>query len=129
PPMPMSCAARAFRERVRDRLGRPVTIGRSANLTRALNNRAPCHYCAPCDPGSAAHSCFNAAYTTIADAVGTGRLTLVTDAMVYQVLMDPDTHRASGVRYIDRTTRAVREIRARAVVLCAQMFESMRILF
>lgn len=129
PPMPMRCAERAFRERVGERLGRLVTIGRAANLTRPLNGRAACHYCGPCERGCVTHSYFNSAYTTVADAVATGRLTLVTDAMVYQVLMDPDTHRATGVRYIDRNTRDVREIRGRAVVLCAQMFESMRILF
>ena len=43
--------------------------------------------------------------------------------------MDPEQHRATGIRYVDRTTRDVRELRARAVVVCAQMFESMRILF
>ena len=34
-----------------------------------------------------------------------------------------------GIEYIDRPTREVHEVRARAVVVCAQMFESMRILF
>ena len=129
PAMPMTCAERAFRDRVQARLGRLVTIGRSANLTRPLNGRAACHYCGPCERGCATHSYFNAAYTTVADAAATGRLTLLTDAMAWQVLMDPDTHRATGIRYIDRRTREVREVRARAVVLCAQMFETMRILF
>jgi choline dehydrogenase-like flavoprotein len=49
--------------------------------------------------------------------------------MVHQVLMDPDRRRATGIRYIERNTRQVHELRARAVVVCAQMFESMRILF
>ena len=75
------------------------------------------------------HSYFNATFTTVADAVKTGKTTLVTDAMVHQVLMDPERHRATGIRYIDRNTRQVHALRARAVVVCAQMFESMRILF
>ena len=129
PPMPMACAERALRERVKARFGRLVTIGRSANITRPLNGRAACHYCGPCERGCVTHSYFNAAFTTVADAVKTGKCTLVTDAMVYQVAMDADRHRAAGVRYIDRNTREVRELRGRAVVLCAQMFESMRILF
>ena len=45
----------------------------------------------------------------MADAVATGRCTLVTGAMVYKVLVDPSTHRALGVLYIDRTTRQPRE--------------------
>lgn len=129
PPMPMTCAERALRDRVGHRFGRLVTIGRTANLTTALNGRASCHYCGPCERGCATHSYFNSTYTTVADALRTGRCTLVTDAMVREVLMDPDRHRATGVRYVDRNTRDVRELRARAVVVCAQMFESMRILF
>ena len=65
----------------------------------------------------------------MADAVATGRCTLVTGAMVYKVLIDPDTQRARGVLYIDRATRQPREILGRAVALCAQTHESVRILF
>ena len=129
PPMPMTCAEVALRDRVKARFNRLVTIGRTANLTTAHNGRASCHYCGPCERGCVTHSYFNATFTTVADALKTGKCTLVTDAMVHQVVMDPDTHRATGIRYIDRTTRQVRELRARAVVVCAQMFESMRILF
>ncbi len=129
PPMPMTCAERALRDRVKARFNRLVTIGRTANLTTALNGRASCHYCGPCERGCVTHSYFNATFTTVADAVKTGRCTLVTDAMVHQVLMDPERHRATGIRYIDRNTRQLHELQARAVVVCAQMFESMRILF
>src|SRR5204863_4851821 len=51
-----------------------------------------------------------------------------TDAMVYKVLVDPQTTKASGVLYIDRVTRQPREVYAKAVVLCAQALESTRIL-
>ena len=129
PPMPMTCAERALRDRVKARFNRLVTIGRTANLTTALNGRASCHYCAPCERGCVTHSYFNATFTTVADALSTGRTTLITDAMVHQVLMDPARRRATGIRYIDRHTRQVHELKARAVVVCAQMFESMRILF
>lgn len=129
PPMPMTCPERAFAERIGARFGRLVTIGRAANLTRPHRGRAACHYCGPCEHGCVTHSYFNAAFTTVADALASGRCTLVTDAMVHQVLMDPDRHRATGIRYIDRRTREVRELKARVVILCAQMFESVRILF
>jgi len=128
PPMTMSCAERMFASRVRDRFGRLVTIGRAANLTRPHRGRAACHYCGPCEHGCVTHSYFNSAFTTVADAMASGRCTLVTDAMVHQVIVDSDQHRVSGVRYIDRRTRQVREITARIVVLCAQMFESVRVL-
>jgi choline dehydrogenase-like flavoprotein len=129
PPMAMTCAEQALVTRVRQALGRTFTIGRTANLTQALNGRAPCHYCGPCERGCTTHSYFNSAYTTLPDALATGRCTLVTDAMASAITTDPDTHRATGVRYIDRHTREVHELRARAVVVCAQMFESVRLLF
>ena len=128
PAMPMSCAEMQLRTRVKEKLGWTVTIGRVANLTRPLNGRAACHYCGPCEQGCATHSYFNAAFTTVADALASGNTTLITDAMVYKVLTDPRTGRATGVMYIDRNTREVREVRARVVVVCAQALESARIL-
>ena len=129
PPMPMTCPERALRERVRQKFDRLVTIGRSANLTAPLNGRAACHYCGPCERGCATHSYFNSAFTTVADALKTGRCTLVTDAMVYRIAIDPASHKATGILYVDRRTRQTRQLEARVVVVCAQMFESMRILF
>jgi choline dehydrogenase-like flavoprotein len=128
PPMPFTCAEARLRERVGKAFGRTVTIGRTANLTREVNGRAACHYCGPCERGCSTRSYFNAAFTTVADALATGRCTLVTNAMVYQVLMDADHRRATGLRYVDRVTRDTREIRGRVVVLCAQALESARIL-
>ena len=129
PAMPMSCAETQLRTRVKSKLGWTVTIGRAANITRPINGRAACHYCGPCEHGCVTQSYFNAAFTTVADALKSGNTTLITDAMVYRVLTDPSTHRATGVMYIDRVTREVREVRARAVLLCAQALESARILF
>src|SRR5260370_998951 len=74
------------------------------------------------------HSYFNSAFTTVADALATGNCTLISNAMVYKVLMDPDRNLASGILYSDRNTRQPREIYARTVILCAQAQESVRIL-
>jgi choline dehydrogenase-like flavoprotein len=128
PPMAMTCAEKQLREAARASFGRTITIGRAAVLTTALNGRAACHYCGPCERGCVTRSYFNSAFTTVADAVATGKCTLITNAMVHQVMMDADHRRAAGVRYVDRVTRQTREVRARAVVLCAQALESVRIL-
>jgi glucoside 3-dehydrogenase (cytochrome c) catalytic subunit len=128
PAMPMSCAETQLRTRVKSKLGYTVTIGRAANITRPLNGRRACHYCGPCEHGCVTHSYFNAAFTTVADAIRSGNTTLITNAMVSRILTDPSTHKATGVMYIDRVTREVREVRARAVLLCAQALESTRIL-
>jgi choline dehydrogenase-like flavoprotein len=129
PPMALTCAEQLFRSRVKSKLGYTVTLGRSANLTRGINGRAPCHYCGPCERGCITHSYFNSAFTTVPDAQKTGRLTHIPNAMAYKVLMDGSSNRATGVLYIDRNTRQPKEVRARAVVLCAQALESVRILF
>ncbi len=128
PPMGLTCAETRVRHRVKERLGWTVTQGRTANLTRPINGRAACHYCGPCERGCITKSYFNSAFTTVADALETGRCTLIPNAMVYKVLMDPDRHRARGVLYIDRVTREAREVKARVVVLCAQALESVRIM-
>jgi choline dehydrogenase-like flavoprotein len=128
PPMAMTCAEKQLRQAARTSFGRIITIGRAAVLTTALNGRAACHYCGPCERGCITRSYFNSAFTTVADAVATGKCTLITNARVHQVMMDADHRRAAGVRYVDRVTRQTREVRARVVVLCAQALESVRIL-
>lgn len=128
PPVPLTCQETLFRNRVKEKLGRSVMPTRSANLTKPLNGRGPCHYCGPCERGCMTHSYFNSAFTTVADAIGSGNCTLISNAMVHRVLMDAERNRARGVLYVDRITRQSREISARAVVLCAQSQESVRIL-
>jgi choline dehydrogenase-like flavoprotein len=128
PPMPLNCVETQFRNRVRDKLGYVPMPTRSANLTRSINGRAACHYCGPCERGCVTHSYFNAAFTTVADALRSGNCTHIANAMVYKVLMDSHRNRAKGVLYIDRITREPKEVNARAVVLCAQSLESVRIL-
>ncbi len=129
PAMAMTCAEMQVRTRVKQKLGYTVTIGRAANITKPINGRVACHYCGPCEQGCATHSYFNAAFTTVADAVKSGNTTLITDAMVYKILTDPQTAKATGVMYIDRNTREIKEVHARAVILSAQALESARILF
>jgi len=128
PPMPLTCQETLLRNRVKEKLGRVVTLARSANLTKPLNGRGPCHYCGPCERGCMTHSYFNSAFTTVPDALRTGNCTLISNAMVHKILMDSASNRASGVLYVDRNTRQSREIHARVVILCAQTEESTRIL-
>jgi glucoside 3-dehydrogenase (cytochrome c) catalytic subunit len=128
PAMPLTCQETLLRNRVKQRLGRTVTLARSANLTKPQNGRGPCHYCGPCERGCMTHSYFNSSFTTMVDAIHSGNCTLVTDAMVHKVLMDTDTGRARGLLYVDRNTKQEQEIYGRVVILCAQAQESVRIL-
>ncbi len=126
PPMEMTCGETILRDKVREHFGRTVTIGRAAVLTRRHNGRAACHYCGPCEQGCSTFSYFSSPWTTIADAQRTGRLTLLTDAVVARV--NTRDGKATGVTYIDRVTREAREARSRIVLLCASSLESTRLL-
>ncbi|HEV2498340.1 MAG TPA: GMC family oxidoreductase [Terriglobia bacterium] len=128
PPMGMSCPEQLLRSRIKEKFGRTLTLGRSANLTQATNGRAPCHYCGPCERGCVTHSYFNSYFTTVADAMKSGNCTHIANAMVYKVLTEPNRNRATGVLYIDRTNRQPKEVRGRVVALCAQSLESVRIM-
>ena len=126
PPMEMTCGETILRDKVRDKMGRVVTIGRVAVITKNHNGRAACHYCGPCEQGCSTFSYFSSPWTTIADAQRTGRLTLICDAVAAQV--PTKDGKATGIAYIDRVTREPREVRARVVVLCASTLESTRLL-
>ena len=128
PPMGMNCGEKFFQQRVEKATDKRVLIGRAAVLTQDLNGRKACHYCGPCDHGCVTGSYFASPWTTIADAVKTGNCTIITDAVVSHVETDRNTGLARGVAYIDRLTRQPREIRAKAVTLCASTLESTRIL-
>jgi choline dehydrogenase-like flavoprotein len=128
PPMEMTCGEVLLRDAVKQKMGHTVTIGRVAILTRPLNGRQPCHYCGPCEQGCVTFSYYSSPWTTLKAAGATGRLTLITDAVASHITMDRNSGRASGVAYIDRTSRMPREVRAKVVVLCASTLESTRLL-
>jgi len=128
PPMGMTCGEKLLRRRVREKMGRTVTIGRSAIITRNHNGRAACHYCGPCEQGCITFSYYSSPFTTLAAAEKTGNLTVRTDAVASHVTTDRKTGLASGVAYIDRLTRQPREVRAKVVLLCASTLESARLL-
>jgi glucoside 3-dehydrogenase (cytochrome c) catalytic subunit len=128
PPMKMSCGEILLRDRVKAKFGHTVTIGRAAVLTQVHNGRAACHYCGPCERGCSTFSYFSSPFTTVKDAVKSGNCTLITNAVVSHVGMDNGSNKAWGVTYVDRLTRQVKEVRGKAVILCAQALESTRIL-
>jgi choline dehydrogenase-like flavoprotein len=128
PPMKMSCGEIRLRESTQKKFGRTVTIGRAAIVTQPHNGRAPCHYCGPCERGCFTFSYFSSPFTTVKDALKTGNCTLITDAIVSHVDMDSKANKASGVTFVHRATKETKQVRGKAVVLCAQSMESTRIL-
>lgn len=128
PPMEMSCAEWKMRHLMKEKWGRTMIIGRTANLTQAHNGRQACHYCGPCERGCISHSYFNSSFTTLKDALMTGKCDLIPNARAYKVLMGAN-NRATGIHYIDTLSKQHKEVHARAVILSASALESTRLLF
>lgn len=126
PPPKPRCTDLLFK-RGCDKLGILCVPGREAILTESVNGRAPCHYCGQCGRGCKTASNFSSSQVLIPPAMATGRLTVITDAMAREILVN-DEGKAVGVSYVDKTTRLDRQVRARAVVVGASSCESARLL-
>ena len=133
------------------RLGIPAIPGHRAVLTRPLDAeanaarlhphnatarrilaadmraRAPCLWATPCGRGCSIRANYQSTTVHLPPALASGNLDITTDAMVYEVTLGRDG-RASGVSFVDRTTRRQRRARARVVILAASACESVRIL-
>ncbi len=110
-----------------DKLGIWCIPGRLSIITKPLGNRAPCHYCGECNRGCMTNSNFTSPNVLLFPAMQTGRLKIITNAMVHEVTVD-SRGLASGVSYIDKTSGRDRTVRARVVVLAASACESARLL-
>jgi len=62
------------------------------------------------------------------DAMATGKLTTVPNAVVRQITVDKNTGLANGALFVDRHSRREMEVKARVVVLAAGCLESTRLL-
>ena len=130
PPMQMTAVEADARPKILKAFNgeRVMTIGRVAILTQNHNGRLACHYCGPCEKGCITHSYFSSIAATLPAARATGRMTLRPNSVVSEILYDPKTSRARGVRVIDARTRHETEFTARVVFLCASAIESVRLL-
>jgi len=108
-------------------LGIPVVPARRAVLTRNMDTRLACYWASPCGRGCSIGSAFQSTTSLIPWAKKTGKLTVQTGAMVYEVVLDAKG-KASGVRYVDKASGAHREAKGRVVVLAASTGETARIL-
>jgi len=96
-------------------------------LARDMRKRSPCFWATPCGQGCSIRANYQSPTVHLPPALETGKLDIVTDAMVAEVLLAKNG-RASGVRFVDKRSGRSREARARAVVLAASAYETVRIL-
>jgi choline dehydrogenase-like flavoprotein len=100
---------------------------RMAILTKPLNDRDPCHYCAQCGRGCRTASNFSSSQVMIPPAAATGRFTMIPNAMAREIVLGSDG-KAEAVSYVDKGTKTEQRVYARAVVLAASACESARLL-
>ncbi len=135
PPMSLTCGEMVLKTAV-DKLGdshRRVIIGRCAILTKpihqgTLDARSACHWCGHCDRGCTTKSYYSSPASTLPAAARTGRMSLITNAVVSHIVVDKKNGKANGVHYVDGVTRNHREVFGKIVMLCAGTLESTRIM-
>jgi len=114
-------------KRACDKLSIPCIPSRLAILTKPLNGRPACHYCAQCGRGCAVNANFNSPGVHIFPAMKTGNLDVRTGAMAREIVVGSDGL-ARGVSYIDKKTGRDETVYGKVVVLAASCCESARIL-
>ncbi len=110
-----------------DAVGIPVVPARRAILTKKIDERSACYWASACGRGCGIGAAFQTTTSLIPWAKATGKLTIQTGAMVYEVMLDA-SGKASGVRYIDKATGEHREATARVIIIAASTGETARIL-
>ena len=100
---------------------------RMAMLTKSVNGRAPCHYCAQCGRGCISASNFSSSQVMIPPAQATGRFTLIPNAMAREIVVGKDG-KAQAVSYIDKTTLTEMRVHAKSFVVAASACETARLL-
>lgn len=132
PPMELNCAERDLREKIANGYddGRVLTIGRAAHLTgdKAHDGRSNCVYRNRCIRGCPFGGYFSSVSSTLPAAERTGNMTLRPNSIVHEVIYDPQTQLASGVRVIDTETGENLVFNAKVIFLCASAIATASIL-
>lgn len=127
PPMDLNCVEEDFKAQIKQKFGRPLTIGRTAHLTAPLAHspqRGICRNRNLCMRGCPYGAYFSSNSSTLPAAEKTGNMTLRPDTIVHELIYDELSGRASGVRAIDANSGAEMEFHARVIFLCASALDS-----
>jgi choline dehydrogenase-like flavoprotein len=118
-----------FVKRAATQAGVPVIPSRLSILTKKINNdRGVCFYCGQCNRNcSMAKADFSSTNVLIYPALKTGKVDLVVNAMVREVLTDKNGL-ATGISYISKEDMQEYQVMAKVVVLAASTCETARIL-
>jgi choline dehydrogenase-like flavoprotein len=131
-PTKLNCAEITLKQGVQ-KMGRVLTQYRAGVTSDGLKHnkyRSRCYGRGACERkgGCDIHAAFDSPTGLIYPAMDTGNLTLRPNSTVREVTVDPNTGKASGVRFIDSQTMKDYHVKARVVILAASTLESARLL-
>src|SRR5258707_231543 len=122
PPMDLNCVEEHFRDKVAEKLGRKITIGRVAHLTATLPHdpsRGICQSRNLCDRGCPYGAYFSSNSSTLPFAYKTGNMTMRPNSIVHSIIYDEQKGKAVGVRVLDSETKEEIEFFAKIIFLNA----------
>jgi choline dehydrogenase-like flavoprotein len=126
PAMELNCVEKHFSQKMQEVYGdsRIMTIGRVAHLTDATEEqkalgRTNCQYRNACAKGCPYGAYYSTNAGALPAAMKTGNLTLLTNAIISEVIFDETTSKAKSIIAIDRETKEAREIYAKVIFLNA----------
>ena len=126
PPVPMKCSD-ILVQRGAAKLGHKVIHVRKSTLTRPKFGRPACHFCGNCMAGCDVAAKYNSWDGHMRPLMKTGKITLQLDSVVYDVPVNAE-NRATGVKFVNRTTGAQGEVKGKVVVLAAACTQNVALL-
>ncbi len=119
PPMELNCLEEHFKQSIKDRFDRMLTIGRVANLTEPKDGRGMCMSRNLCIRGCPYGGYFSSNASTLPMAAATGNMTLRPHSIVNSVIYDEGSGKATGVEVIDSETGEMIEFYSKIIFLNA----------
>jgi len=124
PAMPMTAPELYFRQTMKAKFNRAVTVGRIANLTKpqpvhTALGRGSCQYRNKCARGCPYGGYYSSLSGSIPAAARTKRLTMLHDSIVSEIIYDDTKGKATGVRVINQLTHQTTEYFAKILFLNA----------
>jgi choline dehydrogenase-like flavoprotein len=114
-----------------DRTLTPYRAGVTTDGLKHNKYRSRCYGRGACNRhvgGCDIHAAFDSPTGLIRPAMDTGNLTLRANSTVYEVTVDPNTGKATGVSFVDSDSKKSYQAKAKVVILAASTLESTRLM-
>lgn len=109
----------------------PYRAGVATDTLKHNKYRSHCYGRGACDRhvgGCDIHAAFDSVTGLLRPAMDTGNLSIRPNSTVYEVTVDKNTGKATGVSFLDSETKQSYQAKAKAVILAASTLESARLM-